>query len=153
MGSRGEHVNHYTTDVFEACWWNRDRTFNKSVMDTCLLSSAHLLTSMCHQWNRDCLLWRVLNLVSVFYEPLFVILSFSFLSLYCQFFDLQLGTRVGQWVRSLNLTTHTSLSPLRRGFAPGFVNYKKGALDSQPSYSWNIVESGVKSNQNQSNKN
>jgi hypothetical protein len=26
---------------------------------------------------------------------------------------------------------HTSLSPIRRGFAPGFVNYKKGALDSQ----------------------
>ena len=23
-------------------------------------------------------------------------------------------------------TTHTSLSPIRRGFAPGFVNYKKG---------------------------
>jgi len=32
----------------------------------------------------------------------------------------------------LDLTTHTSLSPIRRGFAPGFVNYKKGALDSQP---------------------
>jgi len=30
------------------------------------------------------------------------------------------------------LTTHTSLSPIRRGLAPGFVNYKKGALDSQP---------------------
>jgi len=29
------------------------------------------------------------------------------------------------------LTTHTSLSSMRRGFAPGFVNYKKGALDSQ----------------------
>jgi hypothetical protein len=29
-------------------------------------------------------------------------------------------------------TTHTSLSPIRRGFAPGFINYKKGALDSQP---------------------
>jgi hypothetical protein len=28
--------------------------------------------------------------------------------------------------------THTSLSPIRPGFAPGFVNYKKGALDSQP---------------------
>jgi hypothetical protein len=28
--------------------------------------------------------------------------------------------------------THTSLSPIRRGFAPGFVKYKKGALDSQP---------------------
>jgi len=25
-----------------------------------------------------------------------------------------------------NLTTHISLSPIRRGFAPGFVNYKKG---------------------------
>ena len=24
------------------------------------------------------------------------------------------------------LTTHTSLSPIRRGFAPGFVNFKKG---------------------------
>ena len=30
-----------------------------------------------------------------------------------------------QWVRLLDLTTHTSLSPIRRGFAPGFVNYKK----------------------------
>jgi len=25
------------------------------------------------------------------------------------------------------LTTHTSLSPIRRGFASGFVNYKKGS--------------------------
>jgi hypothetical protein len=41
--------------------------------------------------------------------------------------------RVAQWVRSLDyLTTHTSLSPIRHGFAPGFVSYKKGALDSQP---------------------
>ena len=30
------------------------------------------------------------------------------------------------------LTTHTSLSPIRRGFASGCVNYKKGALDSLP---------------------
>ena len=29
------------------------------------------------------------------------------------------------------LTTHTNLSPIRHGFAPGFVNYKKGALDLQ----------------------
>ena len=27
---------------------------------------------------------------------------------------------------SLYLITHTSLSPIRCGFAPGFVNYKKG---------------------------
>jgi hypothetical protein len=39
---------------------------------------------------------------------------------------------VAQWVRSLDITTHASISPIRRGFAPGFVNYKKGALDSQP---------------------
>ena len=42
------------------------------------------------------------------------------------------GARVDQGVMSLDLTTHTSLSPIRRGFAPSFVNYKKGALDSQP---------------------
>ena len=39
------------------------------------------------------------------------------------------------WLNELGLdylTTHTSLSPIRRGFAPGFVNYKKGALDSPP---------------------
>ena len=28
--------------------------------------------------------------------------------------------------RSLDLTAHTNLSPIRRGFAPSFVNYKKG---------------------------
>jgi len=47
-------------------------------------------------------------------------------------FEQQPGARVAHWVRSLDLTTYTSLSPIRRGFAPGFVNYKKGALDSQP---------------------
>ena len=40
--------------------------------------------------------------------------------------------KVAQWIRCLDyLATHTSLSPIRRGFVPGFVNYKKGALDSQ----------------------
>ena len=29
-------------------------------------------------------------------------------------------------IRSLDLTTHASLSAIWRGFAPGFVNYKKG---------------------------
>ena len=48
----------------------------------------------------------------------------------CFKFDISLsfivcGALVDQWVRSLDLTTHTSLSPIRRGFAPGFVNYKK----------------------------
>jgi hypothetical protein len=41
------------------------------------------------------------------------------------------GSRLAQWVRALNLTTNTSLSPIRRGFAPSFVHYKKGAIDSQ----------------------
>ena len=30
-----------------------------------------------------------------------------------------------------NLTIHTSLSPIWRGFMPSCVNYRKGALDSQ----------------------
>ena len=30
----------------------------------------------------------------------------------------------------MDLTTHTILSPIRRGFTPEFVNYKKGAFDS-----------------------
>jgi hypothetical protein len=34
--------------------------------------------------------------------------------------------RLAQWVRSLDLTTHESLSPIRRGIAPGFVYYTKG---------------------------
>jgi hypothetical protein len=39
---------------------------------------------------------------------------------------------VAQCVRLLDyLTTHTILSPIRRWFVSGFVNYKKGALDSQ----------------------
>jgi hypothetical protein len=33
---------------------------------------------------------------------------------------------VAQWVRSLDLTAHTSLLPIRRGFAPSFANYKNG---------------------------
>ena len=49
---------------------------------------------------------------------------FSDLNLCC--FSVWLGARVAQWVRSLDLTAHTSLSPIRRGFAPSFVNYKKG---------------------------
>ena len=39
---------------------------------------------------------------------------------------------MAQCVRWLDyLTTHASLSPIRRGFASGFLYYKKGALDSQ----------------------
>jgi hypothetical protein len=40
-----------------------------------------------------------------------------------------LGVGEAQWARLLDLTAHTSLSPIRRGFAPSFVNSKKGALN------------------------
>ena len=37
------------------------------------------------------------------------------------------------WLNELgSYITYASLSPIRRGFAHGFVNYKKGVLDSQP---------------------
>jgi hypothetical protein len=40
---------------------------------------------------------------------------------------------VPQIVRDLEYRTfNVNLSPIRRGFAPVFVNYKKGALDLQP---------------------
>jgi hypothetical protein len=42
------------------------------------------------------------------------------------FFRIGGKARVVQWVRLLDLTAHTSLSPIRRGFVPSFVNYKKG---------------------------
>ena len=57
------------------------------------------------------------------------------LALYCCccFFFPDPGALVTQWVRYVEyLATHSSLSPIRRGFVPGFVYYKKGALDSQP---------------------
>jgi hypothetical protein len=39
---------------------------------------------------------------------------------------LKWGAWVAQWVRLLDLTTYTSLSPIRRGFKPVFVHYKTG---------------------------
>jgi hypothetical protein len=53
-----------------------------------------------------------------------------------------------RWNEPLHyLTTHTSLSPIRHGCAPGFVNYKKGALNSQPQViqftsSWQLLAHG-----------
>ena len=94
--------------------------------------------------------------------------SFRGVTLFSDLLFLYLAPVI-QWVRSLNLTAHTSLSPIRRGFAPSFLNYKNGALDSQPQvikftscllrvggslrvlrlalplwYSWHIADSGVK---------
>jgi hypothetical protein len=36
---------------------------------------------------------------------------------------------LGSWI---TIATHTSLSSILSGFWSGFINYKKGALDSQP---------------------
>ena len=49
-------------------------------------------------------------------------INYSFISIHSK----GEGAQVAQWVRSLDLTTHTSISPIRPGFAPGFVDYKKG---------------------------
>ena len=56
--------------------------------------------------------WFTVNIHTVLY-----------FSLFCLFSG---GARVAQWVWLLDLTAHTSLSPIQRGFAPSFVNYKKG---------------------------
>ena len=44
----------------------------------------------------------------------------------CKSFFIISGARVAQWVTSLDLTAHTSLSSIRHGFASSFVNYKTG---------------------------
>ena len=41
-------------------------------------------------------------------------------------FTTQEGAWVAQRVKSLDLTAHTSLSSIQHGFAPSFVDYKKG---------------------------
>ena len=57
----------------------------------------------------------------------------AFLYLLIKSLVICVRVRVAQWVRSLDyLATHASLSPIRRGFAPGFVSYKNGAFESQP---------------------
>ena len=49
--------------------------------------------------------------------------------------------RIAQWVRQLGyLTTHTSLSPIQRGFAPGFVNYKKKGCTRLAATSDNVYQ-------------
>ena len=80
-------------------------------------------------WNRDILVYVYYLVV---YVSFFSFMETSPISI-CYMYKLRLnlnlmrgGARVAQWVRTLDLTTHTSLSPIRRGFAPGFVNYKKG---------------------------
>jgi hypothetical protein len=55
---------------------------------------------------------RILSISNIMFDP-WVRFSFS-------------GAQVAQRVRSLDLTAHTSLSPIRHGFVPSFVNYKKG---------------------------
>ena len=81
----------------------------------------------CTWWR---LFWNVsyaLNLISIrFYYYHWVDTSDGGLLVLKGIICPVVGVRVAQWVRSLDLTTHTSLSPIRRGFAPGFLNYKKG---------------------------
>jgi hypothetical protein len=55
------------------------------------------------------------------------------------------GARMAQWVRSLDLTAHRSQSPMQPGFAPDFVNYKKGALDSRPRETCKPLKPGMNS--------
>jgi hypothetical protein len=47
-------------------------------------------------------------------------------------FVVHLWARVAKWIRSLDLTAYTSLSPIWRGFAPNFLNYKLEAQWAEP---------------------
>jgi hypothetical protein len=50
--------------------------------------------------------------------PIINVVSIWINILVMSFILIENWARVAQWVRSLDHTTHTSLSPLRRGFAP-----------------------------------
>ena len=83
----------------------------------------------------NCILWRLKIDSTKTVVLIFIFVSFfhnhqkTIIDIYVFFLCIRIfqywGARVAQWVRSLD-TTHSSLSPIRRGFAPGFVNYKKG---------------------------
>jgi hypothetical protein len=70
----------------------------------------------CIYWPRHLHLWFMVNLVDILY--LFILKPFLFHN--------GQGAWVAQWARSLDLTAHTSLSPIWHGFVPSFVNNKKG---------------------------
>ena len=79
------------------------------------------LMKMC---NKKQYIYFICTFMCMFYRSLFVLFLLAIvLSVLLRYTE---GARVAQWVRSLDLTTHTSLSPILRGFAPRFVNYKKG---------------------------
>jgi hypothetical protein len=52
-----------------------------------------------------------------------IISEYWVLIVYC--FISEYRVLIVQWVRSLDLTAHRNLSPIRRGLAPGFVNKKR----------------------------
>jgi len=66
-------------------------------------------------------------MICVVFFILAIVLSVLWITSSYYFYGIFLiqGARVAQWVRSLDLTAHTSLSQIRRGFAPSFVNNKK----------------------------
>jgi hypothetical protein len=72
--------------------------------------------------------------------PRFLVIQFNFcvadvvmlLTCFFHFKSICIVTSIYFVDVSFCSTCYTSLSPIRRGFAPGFVNYNKGALNSLP---------------------
>ena len=74
---------------------------------------------------------EILNFVNFlkFHAVLTKYIKYKFFNIWMQFSCMQKFTkfkRIRDPGGSLDLTAHTSLLPIRRGFAPSFVNYKKG---------------------------
>ena len=94
----------------------------------------HAWFTFLHRLSSDYSVWWIYSLNSYFEYSVVLQWSYSNHALFaCVFLVvfllclLSTRARVAQWFRwSDYLTTHTSLSPIRRGFAPDFVNYKKG---------------------------
>jgi hypothetical protein len=78
---------------------------------------------ICYVVDLYCLTFSMLK--DWFCRSLFVLCAFSFgHCIVCP--SIYGGARMAQWVKSLDLAANTNLSPIQHGFAPSFVNCKKG---------------------------
>jgi hypothetical protein len=76
-------------------------------------------------WRRKQIVGKRINICILVFES--TQLFIDCFIWYCVTCVVYMGwcVRVAQWDRSLDLTSHTCLSPILSGFAPSFVNYKR----------------------------
>jgi hypothetical protein len=108
-------------------FWSSDNCILQSCYNELVLNSTKFVN-----WA-TCIRNLLFNLGMNDLILIFIIIQMHLFNLGCFMCAPNFTTIQGpEWLNELGswnyLTTHTSLSPIRRGFVPGFVNYKNGAL-------------------------